>query len=85
MEHAAGATAAVIELSDDGDLRVEVRDDGAGFDPTQVTAGMGLSSMRDRIAAVGGALTIQSRPGGGTRVSAIIPLEVKSPARPTPV
>jgi signal transduction histidine kinase len=84
-KHAAGATAAVIELADDGELRVEVRDDGAGFDPTRVSAGMGFSSMRDRIAAVGGALTIQSRPGGGTRVSAIIPLEVKSPARPTPV
>ena len=53
---------------------LEVRDDGAGFDPAAVNGdGVGLTSMRDRIAAVGGDLTIESRPGHGTRISATIP------------
>jgi signal transduction histidine kinase len=73
-KHAHEAAALVVELSDDGDLRFEVRDDGAGFDPLTVTGGVGFTSMRDRVAAVGGEVTIHSRPGHGTRVSARIPL-----------
>jgi signal transduction histidine kinase len=73
-KHAQGANAAVIEVWDDDSLRLEVRDDGAGFDPDDVTAGIGLTSMRDRLAAVSGDLAITSRPGYGTRVTAIIPI-----------
>jgi signal transduction histidine kinase len=73
-KHADGATAVVVDLSDDGDLRFEVRDDGAGFDPDTVTGGVGFTSMRDRVAAAGGELAIESRPGHGTRVRARIPL-----------
>jgi signal transduction histidine kinase len=73
-KHARDASAVVIELSDNGSLRFEVRDDGAGFDERLVTGGMGFTSMRDRVAAVGGELTVRSRPGHGTRVSASIPL-----------
>ena len=60
--------------SDNGALHFEVRDDGGGFDPLTVTGGVGFTSMRDRVAAVGGEVTIESRPGHGTRVSARIPL-----------
>jgi signal transduction histidine kinase len=74
-KHAGDATAVIVHLSDDGQLRFEVRDDGQGFDPDTVTTGIGLTSMRDRVAAVGGEVTIWSRPGHGTRVSARIPLE----------
>jgi signal transduction histidine kinase len=73
-KHAEGATAAVIELWDEDSLRLEVRDDGAGFDPGLVTGGVGFTSMRERLAAVNGELTITSSPGRGTRVSAVIPL-----------
>ena len=73
-KHAHGARAVVIELWDDESLRVEVRDDGAGFDPDNVTSGLGFTSMRDRLAAVSGDLTITSRPGYGTSVAASIPL-----------
>ena len=66
---------AVVELSDNGSLRFEVRDDGAGFDERLVTGGMGFTSMRDRVEAVGGVLAVRSRPGHGTRVSASIPLD----------
>jgi signal transduction histidine kinase len=74
-KHARDATAVVVDLSDNGDLRFEVRDDGAGFDPRAVPGGVGFTSMRDRVAAVGGDVTIKSRPGHGTRVTARIPLE----------
>jgi len=73
-KHASGAAAAVVDISDNGELHFEVRDDGDGFDPLTVTGGVGFTSMRDRVAAVGGDVTIESRPGHGTRVSARIPL-----------
>ena len=73
-KHASDATAVVVDLTDDGDLCFEVRDDGAGFDPLTVTNGVGLTGMHDRLAAVGGEVTVHSRVGHGTRVSARIPL-----------
>jgi signal transduction histidine kinase len=73
-KHARGASAAVIELWDEESLRLEVRDDGAGFDAANLTAGVGFTSMRDRLAAVGGEVTITSSPGHGTRVRASIPI-----------
>ena len=76
-KHADGAQAVVVELWDDESLRLEVRDDGAGFDSDNVTGGLGFTSMRDRLAAVGGDLAITSRPGYGTRVAASIPLRAE--------
>ena len=73
-KHAQGASAAVVELSEGDALRMEVRDDGAGFDPAAVVEGVGFTSMRDRLAAVSGELEITSIPGHGTRVTATIPL-----------
>ena len=71
-KHASGATELVIALSDDGMLHFEVRDDGAGFDPA-TTSGAGLSNMHDRVAAVGGELSVLSAVGHGTRVIGIVP------------
>ena len=74
-KHAHGASAAVIELSDDGTLRVEVRDDGAGFDVATVDHGSGLVNMRDRLSAVGGELATESSLGRGARIVITIPLD----------
>jgi signal transduction histidine kinase len=80
-KHAGGATAAVVDLFDNGALCMEVRDNGAGFDPARVVPGLGFTNMRDRLAAVGGDLAITSSPGGGTRVTGTIPLgAVRRPA-----
>ena len=55
-------------------VAVQVRDDGAGFDPAAVRpASHGLAGMRHRVEAAGGRLTITSRPGNGTLVSAVLP------------
>jgi PAS domain S-box-containing protein len=65
-----------------GAVRLEVRDWGRGFDPTKVASGggpgerVGLSSMRERIALLGGDLEIRSEPGTGTSVVAEVPLPV---------
>jgi len=54
-------------------LTFSIADDGNGFDP-RTTTGSGLIGMRDRIAAVGGRLTIDSAPAGGTTITGSVPL-----------
>jgi signal transduction histidine kinase len=51
-----------------------VEDDGVGM-PETPCKGFGLRSMRERVEQVGGALTITSVPGAGTRVEAEVPYE----------
>ena len=61
----------------DGDaLQLQVHDDGRGFDPAQAASGksFGLLGMQERAMALGGALEVQSAPGQGTCIRAIIPL-----------
>jgi signal transduction histidine kinase/ligand-binding sensor domain-containing protein len=55
-------------------LRLVVRDDGRGFDPTAVSAGHGLASLQRRARELGGELRIETRLGGGTRVELVVPL-----------
>jgi len=67
----AGARQIRIEGEVDGDRgRLMVSDDGLGFDPHLAYAGhFGLIGMQERAAAIGGDLTVSSRPGAGTRVT----------------
>jgi signal transduction histidine kinase len=74
-KHALLARSLVIVLTDNGVLQFEVFDDGEGFTPEAVEPGVGLTSMKDRLAAVGGQLHIVSAPGSGTRVVGRIPLD----------
>ncbi|MEO6797126.1 MAG: sensor histidine kinase [Candidatus Dormibacter sp.] len=63
-----------VRLAERGDaLSFEVTDDGAGFDPSTATQGVGMQNMADRIAAAGGSLTIESVPGSGTTVRGRVP------------
>ena len=52
---------------------LEISDDGTGFDPELASGGLGLASMRERAAAVGGTLRITSAPGAGTLVRLAVP------------
>lgn len=65
---------------DAGHVTMEVADDGSGFDPARAEGkGLGLASMRERIAELRGALTISSAPGG-TCVEACVPVIPTSPS-----
>jgi signal transduction histidine kinase len=75
-KHAPEASSVVIALNRNGDLRFEVRDDGPGF-AVEAASGDGLVNMRDRVAAVGGDLEIQSTPGTGTLVAGTIPVDAR--------
>lgn len=74
--HAPGSPPRVRMWRDDGQVRLEVADGGAGFDP-QVAARsgrMGLAFMQERVRLLGGSCEIESAPGCGTRVLAGLPL-----------
>jgi signal transduction histidine kinase len=53
---------------------LEVSDRGTGFDPGAIPAGLGLPSMRERAASVGGRLSITAAPGAGSRVRLSVPI-----------
>ncbi|MFC6088733.1 sensor histidine kinase [Saccharothrix lopnurensis] len=70
----AGASRVGLTLSYMEDVvTLDVRDDGAGFDPARATDGFGLVGMRQRVSRLAGALVVESEPGGGTAVSASVP------------
>lgn len=70
-KYAPGAPITVLLAADDR-LRVSVVDAGPGG--ARMVAGHGLAGMRERLAAVGGELTLSSPPGGPTQVAASLPL-----------
>lgn len=78
VRHATADSLAVsISVDRDNVLRLEVRDDGTGFDPDEQairSRRLGLTSMFDRAQDLGGRLTIDSSPGAGTVVRAEVPL-----------
>jgi signal transduction histidine kinase len=72
----ADATTVRLELrAVSGGALLEVTDDGRGFDASPAaapTGGVGLRLMRERIAELGGELALDSRPGSGTTVRALL-------------
>lgn len=56
-----------------GHIVFSVADDGTGFDPTAAARGGGLDNIADRLAALGGALDVETAPGRGTLVSGRLP------------
>jgi signal transduction histidine kinase len=72
-KHARGVRTMTVSLRHDEALRFQVRDDGAGFDPSTANSGRGLTNMRDRMVAVGGQLSVRSS-GTGTVVTGSVPL-----------
>jgi signal transduction histidine kinase len=75
MKHAA-ATRVTVRLSrSDKNVVLVIQDDGKGFEPGRARdGGLGLVGMRERVALLGGRLTVESSEGGGTLLKAEVPL-----------
>lgn len=72
----AGADKALLRVVEaEGQITVEVRDDGRGFDPEQPNGGFGLVGMRERAGLLGGTLEVASEPGEGSTVRARLAAE----------
>ncbi|MCW2554737.1 MAG: signal transduction histidine kinase [Mycobacterium sp.] len=70
-KHGGPATTVVVTARTAGQtLNLTISDTGHGFDPA--TIGIGLTNMADRLAAIGGEVVIDTAPGCGTRVTAIV-------------
>jgi signal transduction histidine kinase len=72
VKHARADGAGVTARVEQGQLRVEVCDDGVGG--AHSGDGTGLGGLEDRVAALDGRLVLESSPGGGTRVCALLPV-----------
>jgi PAS domain S-box-containing protein len=81
----AGATRAgvMLDAAGDGELTIEVIDDGVGFDAgdtwfdLQRTTSLGVTSMRDRVTEVGGDLHMDSSPDNGTSLRVTLPWRIQ--------
>lgn len=86
VKHANAHKASVSARRVRGELRVTVEDDGIGFDVSKTGSsdregGFGLFSVRERLDHIGGRVNIVSRPGRGTRVTLIAPVDGRAKAR----
>lgn len=76
-KHAVGARLTLVDVRDTGrELLFTVRDDGRTAPRTAITAGEGLTNMRQRVAALDGTLQVSRPPGGGVEVRGAIPLPI---------
>ena len=70
-KHGGPDTAVTVRVhADDQTLNLTISDNGRGFDPA--TIGHGLVNMTDRLSAIGGTLDIDTAPGRGTRITAVV-------------
>ena len=82
VRHSQAGAAHVTVTCDERAITLEIADSGIGFDPAQLRrGGLGLISMRERVAIVNGQIAIDAAPGRGTRVTVTIPVGPE-PARP---
>ena len=76
-KHARASSVSVRLSQADGNLRVEIDDDGIGG--ADLARGTGLAGLRDRVEALGGWLTVADRTGHGTRIVASVPTRQMTP------
>ena len=68
LKHARASRVGVELMEVDGRVRLEVADDGVGFEPAGASGGLGLSGIRERVDRLGATLQVESGPGDGTRI-----------------
>ena len=81
FRHGGGAAQRVACHTRSGQLLVEITDGGKGFDPKTAAAEghLGLAGMRERVEILGGTFSVQSAPGQGTLIRALLPLAALEP------
>lgn len=83
LRHAQPQRVEIALRSERESVRLEISDDGAGFDPQAPgRSGVGLTSMAARAKEAGGTLAIQSSPGKGTGIVVGVPVAVVEPTEP---
>jgi signal transduction histidine kinase len=83
MRHARAKSITIKLAVLNGEAQLEIADNGIGFSPDEVERrrpGMGLFTMRERAALVGGRLALRTGAGQGTRVIAYVPISATAPA-----
>jgi signal transduction histidine kinase len=75
LKHAGASEVRVMLRENQGLIRLEVHDNGRGFDPAAPLTGMGIKNMRERAAMLRGELILTSNPEGGTTVNVDLPIE----------
>ncbi|MDQ3790101.1 MAG: ATP-binding protein [Actinomycetota bacterium] len=78
-KHGDATTITVTATFTDTEARLEITDNGQGFDPSAQTTGYGLLGLRERAALAGGKCTVDSHPGNGTRVTVTVPANTLAP------
>lgn len=78
LRHARARHADVAVRQDAASLRLEVRDDGCGFETARIANNVGMNAMRERVELLGGEFVATSTPGAGTRIRASFPCALHS-------
>ncbi len=74
IRHSRANKVKITLFQKDGQINLEVKDNGVGFDVSRATRTAGLIGMKERVRSLGGRLVIQSAPGSGTIITAILPV-----------
>lgn len=74
IRHARSSQFHALIAFDSHEIRMNLRDNGRGFDTAKKHEGFGIQGMRERVQGMGGRLSIQSEEGKGTMVSIVLPL-----------
>ena len=81
VKHSGGRRIEVRVRYEDSELTLWIADDGVGFDPASARdAGLGLTTMRERVDLIGGRFRVISEPGCGTLVEVVAPVPSATPA-----
>jgi signal transduction histidine kinase len=74
VRHARAGTVEFSLSARDGLFRIEITDNGVGFDPASDSGGYGVGNLQKRLESLGGNCRIHSRPGAGTRIEMTLPI-----------
>ncbi len=77
VKHAQATKVSIMVALTQDELRLEITDNGKGFQPAKAKKGLGLSNITNRAEALAGKATVWSKPGKGTKLEVVIPLRVE--------